>query len=56
MIRYLINLFRALFGLDNPKSEKLNGLEKKKENQENKLEEIDNEKNSVDDIVKHFNK
>lgn len=53
MIRKMLEYLLSLFG---SKPEKQLELEKEVEKQEQKLEDIENEKNSVDDIVDHFNK
>lgn len=55
MIQYLINLFRALFGLDKAPSKEVQWLEEKAAKQKKKLEEIDNEEMSDDDVDKYLN-
>lgn len=55
MIQYLINLFRALFGLDKKPSKELQWLEKKASEQKKKLKEIDESNFNVDEIEDYFN-
>lgn len=55
MIATIINFFRSLFGLDKDIPHKVKSLDAQIKKSEQKLEKIDNEKLSKDDIIDHFN-
>lgn len=55
MIQVIIDFIKRLFGLDKESPDVEWVKEKIKDNKQ-KLEEIDNENPSTDDIVDHFNK
>jgi len=52
----ICKLIKKLFGLDKKPNPDLQWLEDKVKESDKKLEEIDNEKNSLDDNIDHLNK
>lgn len=55
MFIYIINFIKKLFGISSDIPKEVENLNKDIEASKKKLQEIENEKVSVDDIVDHFN-
>ena len=55
MLWKLIKIIRDLLGLDTGPSSDVEWLEDKVEESDKKLKEIEDEENTVDDVVNHFN-